>query len=105
MVLKPKGTSAPLLRWSATSQYPTTINPVLIPNEVRTYQWQWIADAAYAQLQQTTDNGVLVQLTIGDIIPEGYATLPEGSIEVYVGVGAYVLPQPGTNVRCAEMHP
>ncbi|MEP7188170.1 MAG: hypothetical protein ABI901_03135, partial [Roseiflexaceae bacterium] len=103
IVLKPSGESVPLLRWSTTSQYPKDINPVFAPGEIRTYQWQWVADAAYVQPQQTTDNGVIAQLTFGDVIAEGYSPLPGGSIEVYVGVGTHILPMPGTNVRCADM--
>ena len=103
IVLKPSGGVGPTQRWSATSQYPTTINPVLAPYETRTYHWRWKADAVYAQVQQTDFTGVFAQFTSSEFLPKGYAPLPGGSVEVYVGVGAHILPQPGTNVPCTEM--
>jgi hypothetical protein len=103
ILLKSAVPGAPPQRWSATPQYPKAINPVLAPGEVRMYEWQWVADAAYAQLEQTTYNGVEARLELGGAFV-GEETIAGGSIAVYVGVGAHVLPQPGTNVRCADMH-
>jgi hypothetical protein len=103
IVLKPIGEIVPPLRWSTTPDYPKNINPIFAPGEGRTYTWQWVADAAYLQPQQTHNNGVIAQLTFGDVIAEGYKLHPRGSIEVYVGVGTHNLPMPGSNVRCADM--
>jgi hypothetical protein len=36
--------NGPKVRWSDSAQYPSAMNPILAPGEVREYQWHWVAD-------------------------------------------------------------
>ncbi|MBA3470162.1 MAG: hypothetical protein H0T53_11025 [Herpetosiphonaceae bacterium] len=40
-IVKTKGVQ---IRWSDTDQYPSAINPVMAPREVREYHWEWVSN-------------------------------------------------------------
>ena len=92
------GSIPPTQRWSASSQYPQTLDPVLAPGETRAYEWKWTADAIYGQngVRGVAADAVTALLAPGRPYAQGADT----------GIGVGVVLKPGGEageIRCADM--
>lgn len=102
IIIEPyQGGAGPTIRWSESDQYPATIDPVLAPREVRTFEWRWIADVVYDPLTTAGASGTQVLVPISVINSNG---MPEiaSDIKLIVGVGFH--PEAGNNgIICSDM--
>lgn len=101
IVAHPQGGNAtiPQQRWSASTHYPATINPVVQPGEERTYTWQWKADGIYAQ-----DSVDRVTITAEAQVSRLQNALPQGiEQQVSIGVSRIEGNRPGTSIPCRDL--
>lgn len=78
---------SPILHWSATASYPSSVDPVLHPGEQCRYSWPWVADAMYASSEWESGPGVVVHGMLQ--IQNNGNTITTNNLQVYVGVNAY----------------
>ena len=92
--------SAPLVRWSATDQYPVDPATILLPGERRTYTWRWQASQEFA-LVTRYDKNVRVALSQGELQRENSTGTPAGETRVFIGVNKYS--SSGGLWKCSDM--
>ena len=92
--------SAPLVRWSATDQYPIDPATILLPGERHTYSWRWQASQEFA-LVTRYDKNVRVALSQGELQREDGTGTPAGETRVFIGVNKYS--SSGGLWKCSDM--
>ncbi len=78
-------------RWSASSEYPSTFDPPLAPNEQRSYHWTWTPSADFVR-SDGSFAGVDINYSINKMLNLG---------SMYIGVEWYT--NGDYTVRCTEM--
>jgi hypothetical protein len=92
----------PVARWSESQFYPSSITPVWMPGESRSYQWPWMVDPAFA-LPEARENALHVRFVTGEIQFAGRGSTPAGELAMGLGIGALSFNPVGGSISCVEL--
>lgn len=87
--------NGPKTHWSNSPRYPSAINPILAPGQVREYQWNWVADR----------EGALTLEVLTDALPTGDTTPNQQDASLAFGVN-WMQWSPGSipgRISCADL--